>query len=168
MLRRTPFAPPAITVAVISENDPVYVLREHDDADLITLWNQTLPSITQDCKILSRNLVSMHLFRIGNSEESSTPTIIVNTTRPLSSPEKQDILYVISLVLGLGTFSDIDNKDDPIQLVFRQSRLRRAMDTSETDLPPICEPRNRRFNILPSTGDSIGIAGSIQDTATLG
>jgi hypothetical protein len=74
----------------------VYVLREHDDADLITMWNQTLPSISEECKTLSQNLLSIHLFRIGKSEQTSTPTIIVNTKGPLPNREKEGILSAIS------------------------------------------------------------------------
>jgi hypothetical protein len=161
-------APLIIKVAVISENDSAYVLREHDDADLITAWNQNLPTMSHACRKMSQNLVSIHLFRIGRSEESSIPTIIVNTNVPLLIPEKEAILRAISLQPGLSSFPDTYTNSASIQLVFRQCRLRRSMDTSSTDEPPICEPRNRQFNSLPGTGNSIGMSGSIQDTATLG
>jgi hypothetical protein len=145
----------------------VYVLREQDDANLTTTWNQTLPSISENCRNASRNIVSIHLFRIGKSEESSTPTVIVNTKGLLLDEEKEDILLAISFSRGPGSLPTYINSNS-IQLVFRQSRLRRSVDSSGTDEPPICEPRNRQFSTLPSTGNSIGIAGSIRDTATLG
>ena len=103
---------------------------------------------------------------MGSDETSSTPTVLINTSQPLKEIAKRGLQYKVT--------SKLYSAPHSIQIVFRQSRLRRAIDHRplpgflSPSLPPICPPRNIEFSITPGTGASIGIAGSLRDTATLG
>ena len=55
-----------------------------------------------------------------------------------------------------------------LQLLFRQSQLRRSIGSPSQALPPIFQSRNRGFSQTPSAKTSIGIGESLEHTATLG
>lgn len=164
---------PLIPIASGIEQYPVFVLRQYSDADLILEWTLALPVLSNRCLGVrlghgfdKAQITSLHLFRIGLDEFSSRPTIIVNTSRPLHSDAKKELQAIISTTPARRPFqTDFSNS---LQILFRQSQVRRSLDSLSPLLPPICQPRNRLFSQLPGTGASIGIAGSIEDTATLG
>jgi hypothetical protein len=161
---------PLIEIGQGTEGYPIYILKQDLDADLISAWHRVLHNLCDRCERLGFPIGSIHLFRVGPTESDSSPTIIVNTSAPLDDTQREKLQYVISMPEG-----DLYRRDhfpsaflEPLQLVFRQSRLRRSLDSSAHPLPPICEPRNRHFSPTPGTGASIGIKGSVNDTATLG
>lgn len=167
------FQLPVIPIASGIEQHPIFVLREDSDASLIATWNQVLPRLSNLClqNFSQLKITSIHLFRVGTDEISSQPTILVNTAQPIGPSEQKQIQWAISAaghsMLNATPSFSVDRLTCPrLQLSFRQSRLRRSLGTSS--LPPICQPRNRQFSSAPVTGASIGIAGSFQDTATLG
>jgi hypothetical protein len=141
-----------------TENYPIFVMRENEDAKLIAEWNSKLTNLSKDCRHFC-SILSIHLFRMGAAETSSTPTILINTSGLVDEYRRVQVQEIISSCLSI-VFSP--------QIVFRQSRLRRSVNQPSTGLPPICQPRNRLFATKPGTGASIGIKGSLQDTATLG
>ena len=155
------------------EDHPIFVLQEESDANLISHWNRVLPELSDLClrDYSQLKISSIHLFRVGTDEFSSKPTIIVNTAGPLGANEKLQIQWTIAafsdLALNSIRPSSVARITPPqLQLLFRQSRLRRSLHAPS--LPPICKPRNRQFSSTPGTGASIGISGSFEDTATLG
>jgi hypothetical protein len=160
-------------IATGIEHQPIFVLQEESDAYLISHWNRTLPELSNLClrDYSQLRISSIHLFRVGTDEFSSKPTIIVNTAEPLEANEKMQIQWSIAafsdLTLNSTLPSSVARITPPqLQLLFRQSRFRRSLHAPS--LPPICKPRNRQFSSKPDTGASIGIAGSFEDTATLG
>jgi hypothetical protein len=164
-----------IEIASRAENHSIYILRQDEDASLILRWNRYLGTLSEECKSACQTLVSIHLFRMGLNEPSSTPTVLINTLKPISRGEQHKLQIGISrcLISFIGEEemydgSNLSRKLPSCQLVFRESRLRRSMDNISKVLPPICQPRNRTFSKCPCTGSSIGIAHSNEDTATLG
>lgn len=170
-----------ITRVVDVENKSIFVLRNdvRQDKSLAAVWHDAIEGISSDCAVQCKTLSSIHLFRFGADEPTSQPTIIVNSEEVLTEGTMATLQFLIRQAIvrtclnshqGNGSLSDYLGI---IQLLFRQSRLRRSGSSGsiqqlEQDLPPICEPRNRIFNALPQTGDSIGIHGSFVDTASLG
>jgi hypothetical protein len=163
-----------IEIASRTENHSIYILRQDEDASLILAWNRNLGTLSEQCKSACKTLVSIHLFRMGLCEPSSTPTVLINTLKPISRGEQHKLQIGISRCLifigeeEMYDGSNLSRKLPSCQLVFRESRLRRSMDNISGILPPICQPRNRTFSKSPCTGSSIGIAHSDKDTATLG
>lgn len=165
-----------IPIASGIENDPIFVLRDELDADLISQWNLALPGLSSRCLgvrlhhglvgIDEARITSLHLFRVGFDESSSRPTIIINTSLPLDSSAKKELQAIISLA-PIWPACQM-NRSESLQILFRKCKVRRSVGSMMPLLPPICQPRNRHFSRIPSTGASIGIAGSIEDTATLG
>ena len=94
---------------------------------------------------------------MGTDEPSSIPTVLINTGEVLNETQQKGLQEKI--------WSALFDAPHSIQIAFRQSRLRRSHGSSD---PPICQPRNTGFSKTPGTGASIGIAGSLVDTATLG
>ncbi|KAH7355119.1 hypothetical protein BKA65DRAFT_234245 [Rhexocercosporidium sp. MPI-PUGE-AT-0058] len=145
--------------------EPIYVLREQEDSLLISAWHETLPELSMRCSQAFEKLVSIHLFRMGTTESQSIPTVIVNTSEELGVDYVAHIQRVISeptSTLFPRAFTVI------LQLLVKQSHLRRSGGSISPTSSPICEPRNRNFHPSPGTGDSIGIKGSFEDTATIG
>jgi hypothetical protein len=164
-----------IEIASRTENHSIYILRQDEDASLILRWNRYLGTLSEECKSACQTLVSIHLFRMGLNEPSSTPTVLINTSKPISRGEQHKLQIgisrcLISFIGGQETYgrSNLSRILPSCQLVFRESRLRRSMDNTSEVLPPICQPRNRTFSKSPCTGSSVGIAHSDKDTATLG
>ncbi|KAG4442359.1 hypothetical protein IFR05_002137 [Cadophora sp. M221] len=143
-------------------HEPIYVLREHEDAFLISAWHETLPELSIRCSQAFKDLASIHLFRMGPTELQSTPTIVVNTSEKLNQESIQHLQSLIPSTIFPRAFTVI------LQLLVKQSRLRRSLGSASSTSDPICEPRNREFHPSPGTGDSIGIKGSFEDTATIG
>ena len=155
-----------LPIASGTEKLPVYVLREDSDAALISTWHDKLPGISRQCSAICKSLVSLHFFRVGCSESSSRPTIIVNTSEALKDDGEFQVQFEISKSLR------VEEAWTNVDLSFRTSSLRRSVDSQSSrsmpSLPPVCRPRNCRFSRAPHTGASIGISGSLVDTATLG
>ncbi|KAL5330025.1 hypothetical protein ACEPPN_003549 [Leptodophora sp. 'Broadleaf-Isolate-01'] len=146
-------------------HEPIYVLREHEDASLISAWHETLPELSMRCSQAFNDLVSIHLFRMGPTEPRSIPTVVINTSEKLNEDSVEHLQRLVSeptSTLFPRAFTVI------LQLLVKQSRLRRSLGSDSRTSSPICEPRNREFHRSPGTGDSIGIKGSFEDTATIG
>lgn len=161
------------------ERDPLFVLREDFDAELIAQWHLVLPMLSDKLLVTNRGaqgrISSIHLFRVGKTQAESRPTIIINTSQSLSSVEERQLRSDISSRYlcpggprGGICLADFVKPSDSLQVMFKQSKVRRSVGSSSSPFPPICQPRNRQFSRIPGTGASIGIAGSFEDTATLG
>lgn len=149
-----------LKIATGTENHSIFILRDIQDAQLISLWHMVLTELSKDCHVSCKSLVSIHLFRMGIEEASSTPTVLINTSQQLDETRKRNLQLIVTNKLSFASSS--------VQIVFRKSHLRRSVDHSEHPLPPICRPRNIRHYSSPGTGASIGVALSLQDTSTLG
>jgi hypothetical protein len=98
---------------------------------------------------------SMHFFRQGVVQEDSAPTILVSTksgANEVALRQKISDLVEESLRCSL-------------RISFQESSVRRTINTQ---LPPICTPRNTSSSPYPEFGASIGIRDRDDSTATLG
>jgi len=152
-----------------SEGHCVFVLREEEDKAVISYWNYILTRLSDRCAAVCIHLASMHLHRIGETESTSKLTILVTFWGKVLAEEESTKLQLLVSGALIDRRPALPQATD-YQIIFKKGRFpRRSMDSfSSDDLPAICEPRNRHFTPSPGTGDSIGISGSQNDTATLG
>lgn len=147
------------------ENDLIFVLKKNQDAELIHFWETNLDRLSENFAQSCKRLVSIHFFRMGGTEATAFPTILINTSQVLGVVDQEAVRSVISKMF---TNYNLSLPVNVVHIAFKQASLRRSVDHHTSALPPICRPRNVIFSNVPETGASIGIEGSLQDTATLG
>jgi hypothetical protein len=129
------------------------------DAVLIFAWQeQVLPNIKPLLCDGEDTSISMTLLRQGKTVEDSEPVVRVQTSKPRSEERQGEIIQSITQLLF------------PIpspRPFFVIGSIKRTARRSDLDILP-CAARNTAFLRRPPMGVSIGIEGSVKDTATLG
>lgn len=100
----------------------------------------------------------MTLLRQGKIAEDSVPVVRIQSSRPRSEERQEEIIRAITQLL-LPVPSP--------RIFFVTGSINRTARRSDLDILP-CAARNSAFLRRPPMGVSMGIEGSVKDTATLG
>jgi hypothetical protein len=137
---------------------PIDVLK---DAVLISAWEeQVLPNMKLLLCDGEDTSVSMTLLRQGKTVEDSEPVVRIQTSKPRSEERQGEVMQSITQLL-LPILSP--------RISFVIGSIKRTARRSDLDMLPCpCPARNTAFLRRPPMGVSIGVEGSVKDTATLG
>ncbi|KAF8864377.1 hypothetical protein BDZ45DRAFT_685160 [Acephala macrosclerotiorum] len=136
----------------------LFAIDPKEDEDVILLWqNRILPALKTLLHRDNDKSVSISLLREGTSREESKPLIRIQTSNPRSKTQQAEVK---------NTLLDVSPEFTP-SIRFAIGSVRRTARRSDLDLDP-CAPRNTAFAPRPCMGASIGVDGSVTDTATLG
>lgn len=129
------------------------------DSALITAWKSlVLPHIAKIVPPDDDSSITASLVRRGTTAKDSRPVIRIQTSKPRSAQQREDITKKIQK--RLSAF-------ESIQITFAVGSVRRTAQRSDLEVLP-CAAQNTGFSPRPPMGVSIGVGGSTRDTATLG
>jgi hypothetical protein len=137
----------------------IFPIDPAKDASLIFSWQEhVLPVIKPLLCDGQDTSLSMTLLRQGKTRDDSEPVVLIQTSKPRSEERQQEIIRCIEKHLF------------PLQsprILFVVGLIKRTARRSDLDILPYTA-RNTAFLRRPPMGVSIGIEGSVKDTATLG
>lgn len=129
------------------------------DAALIASWReQVLPNIKSLLRAGEDKSLSTTLLRQGKTAGDSVSVVRIQSSKPRSEEREGEIIRAITQFLI------------PVPapyIFFVTGTIKRTARRSDLDIVP-CAARNTAFLRRPPMGVSIGIEGSVKDTATLG
>lgn len=129
------------------------------DTALITAWKSfILPHMSQIVPPDGDSSIAASLIRRGTTPKESRPVVRIQTSKPRSPQQREDITKNIQK--RLSAF-------ESIQVTFAVGSVRRTAQRSDLEALP-CTAQNTGFSPRPPMGVSIGVGGSTRDTATLG
>ncbi|KAG4444406.1 hypothetical protein IFR05_000171 [Cadophora sp. M221] len=137
----------------------IFPIHAPKDAVLIDSWqNHALPNIKHSICTGDDSSISINLLRQGKTLEDSETIIRDQKSKPRSEDQQAEIVRSIKqLLIPLAA----------PRVLFVVGSIKRTARRSDLDLQP-CAARNTAFLSRPPMGVSIGIEGSVKDTATLG
>lgn len=150
---------PAIPGPEVGSTKRIFPIDAQKDVQLISLWHKhALPTLKGLLCNEGDSSVSITLLRRGRSQDDSSPIVRIQTSTLRSEEQRGAIRQAIY---------DVLHPLESPPILFTIGKVRRTATRSDLDVMP-CTAQNTAFSPKPPMGVSIGIDGSVKDTATLG